>query len=153
MRRKEKEISDIHEIEQIIRESQVCRIAMCDGTIPYVIPMNFGYENRTLYLHCAREGRKINILKTNPRVCVEWDGKTELITADTACKWGMKYCSVIAEGTASFITTTEQKMKALSVLMKQYSDRKDFTFSYDAVNTITIIKIECTSIIGKKSGY
>jgi uncharacterized protein len=153
MRRKDKEISDTTVLEQIISESLVCRIAMCDGSIPYIVPMSFGYENKVLYLHCAREGRKIDILKANPQVCIEWESKTELVKSDTACNWGMKYYSVIAEGNASFITDTEEKEHGLSLIMKHYSEKTDFTFSKESVNAITIIRIDCVSLSGKKSGY
>ena len=73
MRRKDKEISDRSAIEDIIKRSTVCRLAMSDNNSPYVIPINFGYENSTVYFHSAREGRKIDILKKNPNVCIEFD--------------------------------------------------------------------------------
>jgi uncharacterized protein len=153
MRRKDKEISDITVLEQIISESTVCRIAMCDGNIPYIVPMSFGYENRTLYLHCAREGRKIDILKTNPRVCVEWESKTELVKNNTACNWGMKFYSVIAEGNATFIADIKEKEHGLSLIMKQYSGKADYSFSKESGDAIIIVRIDFDVLSGKKSGY
>jgi hypothetical protein len=61
MRRKEKEITDRAELEAVIAEAQVCRLAMCDGAHPYVVPLCFGYEAGTFYVHCAAEGQKLAI--------------------------------------------------------------------------------------------
>lgn len=68
MRRKEREICDPEEMESIISRACVCRLAMCEGYAPYVVPLCFGYEGEYLYFHSATEGRKLEILKKNPRV-------------------------------------------------------------------------------------
>ena len=44
-------------------------LAFVDGDEPYVISMNFGYKDKALYLHSATEGRKIEIIKKNNKVC------------------------------------------------------------------------------------
>ena len=63
MRRSEKEITDKLAIEKIINASLVCRLALSDGNQPYIVPLCFGYQDRTLYFHSALEGKKIDILK------------------------------------------------------------------------------------------
>ena len=63
MRRKEKEIKDKKEIEQIFKYSHVCRLGIFDGKMPYIVPMNFGYRDNILYFHSALEGRKVDIQK------------------------------------------------------------------------------------------
>ena len=95
MRRSEKEITDKLAIEKIINASLVCRLALSDGNQPYIVPLCFGYQDRTLYFHSALEGKKIDILKKNKRTCFEFDVNSEIIKAEKACKWGMKYQSVI----------------------------------------------------------
>ena len=72
MRRKEKEITDRGEIEAIIHQSDVCRLAMADAGGHYIVPLNFGFSENSLYLHTAQKGRKIDILKKNPRVFFEF---------------------------------------------------------------------------------
>jgi nitroimidazol reductase NimA-like FMN-containing flavoprotein (pyridoxamine 5'-phosphate oxidase superfamily) len=61
MRRSEKEITAKTEIESIIQQSMVCRLAMSEGQIPYIVPLCFGYRNDTLYFHSAKEGKKLDI--------------------------------------------------------------------------------------------
>lgn len=62
MRRKDREITDVQEILNIIRKCDVCRIAMNDGDFPYIVPLNFGLdvqgEQVYLYFHGALEGKK-----------------------------------------------------------------------------------------------
>lgn len=64
MRRKDKEINDEKKIEQILKKSAICRIALCDQGRPYLVPMNFGYKKNCLYPQSASEGRKIGILRS-----------------------------------------------------------------------------------------
>jgi uncharacterized protein len=153
MRRHEKGIQSTEEIEDIIRSSQNCHLALSDNGKPYVVPMSFAYESGIIYFHTAKEGRKIEILRSNPFVCVEWTSEVELVTKDPACNWGMKFKSVIAEGKAEFITDSAEKVKALSLIMKQYSGRDDFSFPPAVVDKTEIIRITIEAISGKKSGY
>jgi hypothetical protein len=69
MRRSDREITDIVEIESILNEAHVCRIGLSVGVEPYIVPLCFGYIGGTIYLHSAMFGKKIAILKKNPRCC------------------------------------------------------------------------------------
>ena len=73
MRRREKEITDESTLESIILASLVCRLALSDGNQPYIVPLCFGYQDKTLYFHSALEGKKIDIIKHNQNVCFEFD--------------------------------------------------------------------------------
>lgn len=150
MRRKEKEITDKSEIEFIIRKSQVCRLGLADEGLAYVLPLCFGYRNNTLYFHSAGEGRKIEILKRNPRVCFEFDIDAQIRPGETGCAWGMKYRSVIGYGEASFIDDSEKKKKALDVIMRQYTDGA-YVYSEKKLKKTLVIKVEISSMTGKKS--
>ena len=152
MRRNEKEIVDIEAIEDIIRRSLVCRIAMSYNGIPYIIPLCFGYKDRVLYFHSARDGKKINILKENNNVCFEIEIDQEIIPANEPCKWGMKYRSVIGFGKAMIIEDIESKKTSLGLIMNQYS-KNSFEYSIEALNETVIIKVEIDQMTGKMSGY
>ncbi|WP_246803939.1 pyridoxamine 5'-phosphate oxidase family protein [Desulfosarcina cetonica] len=123
MRHKEKEISDPSEMNAIIRKATICRLGMVNGDKPYVVPMNFGYHNNTIFFHGAQKGLKFDIIKKNPNVCVEFDVAIEVIEAEKACDWSMKFQSVIVFGTASLIDDPEEKCRALETIMAQYSDK------------------------------
>jgi nitroimidazol reductase NimA-like FMN-containing flavoprotein (pyridoxamine 5'-phosphate oxidase superfamily) len=152
MRRKEQEITDRAAIESIIAKSTVCRLALSTNDRPYIVPLCFGYADNALYFHTAREGKKIDILKKNNRVCFEVDCDHELVTDETPCKWSMKYRSVVGAGTASFIDDPESKRKALDIVMRHYAGQPS---EYSPVNTdkMLIIKVEIESMTGKYSGW
>jgi nitroimidazol reductase NimA-like FMN-containing flavoprotein (pyridoxamine 5'-phosphate oxidase superfamily) len=152
MRRRDKEITDRASIESIIRRSLVCRLAVSNDNQPYVVPLCFGYEDGTLYFHCAREGMKLDFLRANEAVCVEFDIDQEIVTGSQACEWGMRYRSVIAFGRASFVERPEAKRKALELLMRQYSDGSH-DFPDDALSRVTIVRVEIESMTAKQSGY
>ena len=151
MRRKEKEITDTREIESIIRKSQVCRLALADGGLPYIVPLCFGYKNKILYFHSAKEGQKIEILRRNHQVCFEFDIDARVRSGKTACNWTMAYKSVIGFGTASFIEDPEEKQKALDIIMRQYAEG-DFKYLDEALAKMLVIKVDISRMTGKKSG-
>ena len=152
MRRKEKEITDIKSIEEIIGKAKVCRLAMSLDNCPYVVPVNFGYQDKIIYFHSAIEGKKVDILKQNNKVCFEFDIDHELVESEKGCNWGMKFRSVIGFGKTSFIEKIEEKQKALEIIMQQYTT-KHFDFPTKQLNNILVGKIAIEQITGKKSGY
>jgi nitroimidazol reductase NimA-like FMN-containing flavoprotein (pyridoxamine 5'-phosphate oxidase superfamily) len=79
MRIKDKEVTDIRIIEQIIMNNSICRIGLCNNNQPYVVPMNFGYKNNCLYIHSTKQGKKIDILKDNPNICFEVEEDKEFV--------------------------------------------------------------------------
>ncbi|MDO5835787.1 MAG: pyridoxamine 5'-phosphate oxidase family protein [Methanobacterium sp.] len=152
MRRSDKEINSQRLILKILEEAEVCRIALCEHGKPYIVPMNFGFVDKTLYLHSATSGRKIEIIAKNNNVCFQMDIKTQLVTAENPCNWGMRYLSVIGSGQAQLINDQQDKMEALDIIMSKYSE-KSFEYSPEALDSIMVIKVEIEEITGKKSGY
>lgn len=148
MRRKDKEITDPEAIVSIIRRSTVCRLGMSDDGQPYVIPMSFGYQDGAVYFHCAPEGRKIEILRKNPRVCIEFDVDCLLKTGDSACKWGFHFNSAIAFGVAAIIEDSTEKQAGLDIIMRQYSGDV-FMYSESAFDKIVVIRVNVTELTGK----
>ena len=77
MTRKEREVTDMNEIIKILDKCKILRLGLVDGDEPYIVPMNYGYTMEdgelTLYLHCAPVGRKLDIIRVNPKVFFEMD--------------------------------------------------------------------------------
>lgn len=123
MRRKDRELTDRSDLQAILDEADVCRIAMQTGQAPYIVPLNFGYawdDRLVLYFHSATEGRKLDLLAANNEVGFELDAGHELVTADLACSWGMKYRSIIGTGIVNFIEDEQEKARALGTIMRKY---------------------------------
>ena len=152
MRRKDREITDMALIEDIIRNSLVCRLGLSRNDQPYVVPLCFAYSDKTLYFHSAGDGMKLEILQQNPNVCVEFDIDQEVIQGDKPCKWSMKYRSVIGFGKGFLVENFEEKRKGLDAIMKHYSGRS-FQFVEPEIESTCIIRVEIESMTGKKSGF
>ena len=154
MRRSEKEIADEAEIREVIRRSTVCRLGMVDDGLPYVVPLSFGYEAGHLFLHSASEGRKIEALRKNPRVCFEFDVDCQVVRAAEPCNWAMRFRSVVGFGRAEFVDDLEEKRHALAVIMRQYAGAEElFSFPAQRLESTTVIRIAVESMTGKQSGY
>jgi nitroimidazol reductase NimA-like FMN-containing flavoprotein (pyridoxamine 5'-phosphate oxidase superfamily) len=151
MRRKEKEIKDEKEIISIIQKAKVCRIGLSENNKPYIVPMNFGYRNDCLYFHCAKEGRKIDIIKKNNKVCFEIDIDHEIINTNRPCNWSSTYTSVIGNGKASIIEADALKKEALNIIIDHYSPGTTYDYPDDQVKKVSIIKIKIEDMTGKKS--
>ena len=148
MHRNEREITDKKDIDDIIRRCRVCHLAMCDEGQPYVVPLNFGYDGGFLYFHAAPEGRKIDIIKRNNRVGLEFDILHDIVTAEQACKWGAKYESVMGSGTAEIVDDLEAKKEALQLIMRQYGNGT-WDFKEEILKKTLVLRVRILEISGK----
>jgi uncharacterized protein len=152
MRRKDKEISETDVIHSIIMKSDVCRIAIANENIPYIVTMNFGYSAGPvprLYFHCANEGKKLEMIKKNNQVCFEMDTDHEIYYGEKGCDWGMKYSSVVGRGVISFVTDKEAKKEGLNYIMKHYGDDVEYLFDENMIERTTILCLDIKEITGK----
>lgn len=152
---KKRDLTYKPELELIIWKCNFCNLAMVDPDgKPYVIPMNFGYDGNYVYLHSGQSGKKIDILKANPEVCISFstDHQLRWVNEEVACSWGMKYRSVLAYGKVEFIDDYDKKEEALKVIMKNYSDL-DFTFNAPAVNDVLVFRVKVDQLHGRALGY
>jgi len=143
-------------IADIVKACEVCTVGMVDSeNRPYTLPFNFGFENQTFYLHSAPVGRKIEVMKANPEVCIVFSTAHELYkqSENVACSYGMRYKSVLVRGKVEFITDFEEKVRILNIIMKQYTKRDDFTYSTPSVNGVAVMKIVAEKIEAKAFGY
>ena len=108
-------IEDKQRIESIILQADACFVGMVDleGN-PYVVPMNFGYENDILYLHSGPEGGKIEMLQRNNNVCITFSLGHKLVYQhkQVACSYSMRSESAMCRGKVEFIEDMEEKRRA-----------------------------------------
>lgn len=153
MRRKDRQINDISDIELIISAADVCRVAFADNNIPYIVTMNFGYsggEHPSLYFHCAPEGRKLEMIKKNNYVCFELDTDHKIYEGDKGCDWGMNFSSVVGYGRISVLNDRLEKIKGLNYLMSHYSGRADFAYEERILERTLILKLDIEEMTGKR---
>ncbi|HHU58111.1 MAG TPA: pyridoxamine 5'-phosphate oxidase family protein [Bacteroidales bacterium] len=141
-------------IEAIIRKCDICFIGVVTPeNQPYVLPMNFGYEEGLIYLHSAPEGRVIRALEQKADICITFstDHALAFQHPEVACSYRMKSKSVVAFGRVAFVDDMDEKRKALDIIMRQYSD-KTFSYSDPAVRNVKIWKVAVDDISCKEFG-
>ena len=152
MTRRERQVTDINEIIKILDNSKVLHLGLVDGDEPYVVPMNYGYtyenEKLTIWLHCARQGRKLDIMKVNPKVFFEMEYGITPFEGEVACKYGITYSSIMGRGVATIIEDVETKKIALSSLMKTQTG-KDFEFEDRMAEVVGVVKIDVLEYTAK----
>lgn len=150
--RREREITDTPEILKILDKSKIVHIGLVDGDEPYVVPMNYGYtyENDilTLYLHGATEGKKLDLMRANPKVFFSIECDIEPFSGQVACQYGTSYSSIMGKGIAEILEAPEDKMSGLTRFMKTQTGM-DFEFNERLVSAVSVIKINVTSFTAK----
>jgi uncharacterized protein len=150
MRKANREIKDRTAIGAIMEEALVCRIALSDDGMPYIVPMSFGLGENCLYLHCATEGRKLDILRRNDRVCFEMDRLREFSRGEEPCGWGAYYESVIGFGRAVILLPPAEKRAALDRIMEHCGAEGPFSYPDETLARTTVIRIDIESVTGKR---
>jgi nitroimidazol reductase NimA-like FMN-containing flavoprotein (pyridoxamine 5'-phosphate oxidase superfamily) len=152
MRKKEREIKDRTEIDALLERIETGHLGFCDGDQPYVLPFNYTYNRSkgTIYIHCADEGRKIDIINENPKVCFEVEevGVDEDAVDQRCPEW---WKSVVAFGTIKFVEDIQVKLKALNDLIKKYG-RSHKPATVGQAEKTTILVIEIQEVTGKFMG-
>ncbi len=152
MTKRERQITDETRIRHILDTAKVLHLGLCVDNEPYVVPMNYGYcleEGRlVLYLHSAVRGKKLDMLRRNPKVFFELDCDRIPFQGEIACQYGLAYSSLMGRGTARIIENVEEKKRAMSVLMKTQTGG-DFSFNDRLVSIVAVIRIDVAEYTAK----
>jgi len=145
MRRKDREVTDQSVIDEIIHSCSCIRLGLNDNGEVYIVPMNFGYEHdgdsRVFYMHCANEGRKLDIIRENPKVGFELDCGYVPVLTEEACGCTAGYKSVIGNGHVDILTDEKEKITGLESLMKQFSGRDGYSYNEAHLKAVCVIRL------------
>ena len=167
MRRKEREIKDFCKIKEIIKSSSFMTASFIDdenSTLPYCVPLNFGvtfFEDKNsfcLYFHCAKNGKKLDCIKKNSSVFVNFVssskvGTNSLQDEQIACKWTCFYQSVSALCEAENLKDLSEKRKGLDAIMLQNgffekTGKKPF-YPDIMVDSVCVVRLKIVSFSAK----
>lgn len=156
MRRKDREVTDLNQIFDIVSRCSVAHVGMTDHGKPYVVALNFGYERKgdslILYFHSAYEGRKMEILKEKPSVYVQMNCVDEFISGshENPCAFCWRYDSVMGAGVVEFLETPEEKAHALNCMIRHLGKKEDcFQFSVEKLKRTCVYRICIDAPTGK----
>lgn len=153
MTRREREVTDPAEIKKILDECSVLHLGLVDDGMPYIVPMNYGYEfidgQLVLYIHGARKGYKTDIIQKNPVCCFEMDCNVQMFEGKLPCQYGTVYESIMGRGMVEILDDPQEKIHAMTVLMKTLSG-KDFEFNEKLVSIVSVMRIKASEYTAKR---
>ncbi len=153
IRRKEKEITDGNEILAILEKAEYITIAMCVDNDPYLVTLSHGYDRdrHCIYFHCAKEGKKIDILRKHNKV---W-GQALLDKGyiDGACDH--LYATAQFKGRVTLVEDLSEKRHALEIMInaleKDPQKVMDTQLTDKSIRNVQIGRIDIDDMSGKKS--
>lgn len=154
MRRKDREVTDPKRIREIVEACQCCRLGFCDEGKVYIVPLNFGYEEKegryTFYFHSAGQGRKIDLIERTHFAGFEMDTNPEIYGKDTACSYTARFQSVIGSGSVHFVEDGPEKRAALCAIMRHYTGKEDWPFEENMLNAVCVFKMQVEELSCKE---
>lgn len=145
MRRKDREITDPTAMHEILRDADVVSMAFNTGEFPYVLPFNFVLYGDSIFIHCAPEGRKLDLVGRDPRVgfCAAVDIRVENTTT--------RYRSVCGTGIATLVDDDTLKVETLKALAAKYKAPCAFPLPERTLAATRVVRVRIESIRGKQS--
>ncbi|MCP5007349.1 MAG: pyridoxamine 5'-phosphate oxidase family protein [Planctomycetes bacterium] len=152
MRRKDKEIANHEEIDEMLSSALVGRLGTCFNDSPYITPVNFVFDRGKIFLHSAPQGRKITNIRSNPKVCFEIDCVKVIIPRQPPCATSTEYQSIIIFGEIRFVTDREEKVIVLNKLLGKYAPQpEEVSFTTGILQRTAILEISIEEITAKQS--
>ncbi|MBR5617706.1 MAG: pyridoxamine 5'-phosphate oxidase family protein [Oscillospiraceae bacterium] len=152
MTKRERQVTDENQIRHILDTAKVLHLGLAVNDEPYVVPMNYGYTMEegklVLYMHSALRGKKLDMMRTNPKVFFEMDCDLAPFEGEKPCQYGLVYSSVMGRGTARIVEDVEEKIEAMKLLMKTQT-QKDFEFNDRLVSIVAVIRIDVEEYTAK----
>ena len=151
MRRADREIGVFEQQLEVLRRCKVVHLAMVDGQGLYSLPLSFGFqvegEELTLYLHSAKEGRKVDILRAGCQVGFSMVSAAALAEGKTP-SYSCHYESLVGSGWAEEVTDAEEKCRALGAILRHQAG-VDADFTEAMAESVAVFRIRVTELTGK----
>ncbi len=137
----------------VLKNANFCHVSMADDNSPYMVTVNFGYDDKYLYFHSGQNGRKTEMIAKNSSVCFELNYGAEVISKDMACNWGTKFRSVIGFGKAKLIIDDADKITALKAIMHKYSGSNNHEFNVHVMAHTNVYRISLDNVTAKNNHW
>lgn len=117
MHRKKQKLS-IEECEKLLHDGTSGVLSLCgnDG-YPYGVPLSYVYDDSRLIFHCATEGRKLDIIRENPKASFCVIGKDQIVSDE----YTTYFQSVMVSGSVKIIENAQEKQAAAEILGLRYA--------------------------------
>ena len=155
MTKREREITDINKIEEILTSCSYLHLGLVDDGMPYVVPLNYGVTkdekdgHYIIYLHGANTGRKLDVIRKNPHCCFAMERNVAPFEGRMACQYGMTYECIMGEGEIHIVEDPQEKINSLHILMKTQTGKEGFEFDERMASIVSVMRIDVKTISAK----
>lgn len=143
----------LEQIKALFESAKVGRLGCVkQNGYPYVVPMHFVYLNHKIYMHGLPKGQKIDILKSNPKVCFEIDEMISLLDKDVEnpCDVNTEFNSIILQGEATIVDNFDEKKEALSKIVEKFTPHLRYKeLPENMINGTAVIRIDIEEFVGR----
>lgn len=153
LRRQDKDITSRQEILDILKTQQILTMAMCRDNEPYLVTLDYGYNEseNCFYIHCAKEGKKLDFLRANPRV---WGQVLEdRGYANGQCEHAFR--CVMFEAFAEYLQGADEMLRALGAMVDKFepgnTSLKERLVTKSQLSKLSILRLRVTSMTCKQS--
>ncbi|MBP6491360.1 MAG: pyridoxamine 5'-phosphate oxidase family protein [Clostridia bacterium] len=133
----------------LIKSNRFAVLSLIDPDgLPYGVALDYIYKDNALYFHGAKEGRKIDSMRMNPKGCAVILGETVVVPE----KFGRKYTSVIVEGPIELIDDSEIKRQVMTWVVECNSpdyQEKGKVIIEKMLDRVMIYKMHMQTVSGK----
>jgi len=142
-----------NEMMEVIEQQSYLMLALCRDGEPYLATVNYAYdaEHRCFYFHCAAEGKKVDFMKANPVVLGQILDDRGYLSEE--CDYA--YRTVQFRGRVTFLSSREEKMSALLMMLSQLEKHPDEVrekvLTESKLETVAVGKIRIEEMSGKKN--
>jgi len=103
----------------ILDAGLVAHVAFVHDGLPVVVPMIYGREGETIYLHGARKARVIRLLEETERACLNVTLLDGIVIARSVFNSSMNYRSVTVFGKPVLLDSREDKLHGMNVISER----------------------------------
>ncbi len=138
------------EMEQILREETLGYLGLSVNDVPYVVPLNYAYLEGKIIFHCARQGKKLDVLRANPQVCFTVGRQYgEIVPHPQGAQCSADYDSVICFGEARIVEEIEERQRVLDVFNHRLQPAAE-EISLEAASSCYAVEIKIVEMTGKQ---
>jgi nitroimidazol reductase NimA-like FMN-containing flavoprotein (pyridoxamine 5'-phosphate oxidase superfamily) len=107
---------DLKVVHEVLDAAFLAHVGFNASAQPFVIPMIYGRDGNTLYLHGSTSSRMLSVLGGGAPACISVTLIDGLVLARSAFHQSLNYRSVVAFGTARVIAEVARKTHAMRVI-------------------------------------
>ena len=144
---------------EVLDKAPYITVSMADDEgMPYGLPLSLvRTDEKTFYFHCALEGKKLDLLRKNPRVCLSAVTKCKPTVGPKDGSFTLEFKSAIAFGMAEIVQDDTEKIAALRAICERFLPKHMDAFDASIARSLgrtAVVRITLTEPpVGKRKQY